>query len=50
MKAEAAKDYQVDERDIFFGLSKRNAMAVQESLPQGINCRFLADCFTFNGF
>jgi 4-hydroxy 2-oxovalerate aldolase len=32
MKAEAAKDYQVDARDIFFGLGKRNAVAGQESL------------------
>ena len=30
--AQAAKDYQVDARDIFFGLGKRNAVAGQESL------------------
>jgi 4-hydroxy 2-oxovalerate aldolase len=28
----AAKDYQVDPRDIFFALGKRNAVAGQESL------------------
>ncbi|MCV2371193.1 4-hydroxy-2-oxovalerate aldolase [Roseateles oligotrophus] len=30
--AKAAQDYQVDARDIFFGLGKRNAVAGQESL------------------
>ena len=30
--AQAAKDYKVDPRDIFFGLGKRNAVAGQESL------------------
>ena len=30
--AQAAKEYNVDERDIFFGLGKRNAVAGQESL------------------
>lgn len=30
--AQAAKDYNVDPRDIFFGLGKRNAVAGQESL------------------
>lgn len=30
--ARAAEDYQVDPRDIFFGLGKRNAVAGQESL------------------
>jgi 4-hydroxy 2-oxovalerate aldolase len=30
--AQAAKDYKVDERDIFFALGKRNAVAGQESL------------------
>lgn len=30
--ARAAQDYQVDARDIFFGLGKRNAVAGQESL------------------
>jgi 4-hydroxy 2-oxovalerate aldolase len=30
--SQAAKDYNVDARDIFFGLGKRNAVAGQESL------------------
>jgi len=30
--AQAAKDYKVDARDIFFALGKRNAVAGQESL------------------
>ena len=30
--SQAAKDYKVDPRDIFFGLGQRNAVAGQESL------------------